>query len=457
MFFSYSISFAHKVITENTTKFVISEINIDGNNRTKDIYVLLELPFKKYDTISENDLKKSIKQSYINLRNTSLFLNSRTDVSWRYLNNNEIAIDITVQERWNIWPEPILENAERNFNTWWKDKDFGKLNYGINLIIDNVRGSNERFNTILRLGYDHKFEFKWLDPLYKREGAKGYGFGAGYEANHEVPYRIEENSLKFLRADEYLMTQKYLFITGVHRPSIHLFQRLTITLSQYQINDTLFFLNDNFSFTNKNAFFLPSLNYFIKLDHRDHRAYPLKGYYLDLSACYFGIPFKSEKTSFGFLKTTARKFFNIKPFYYGIGATAKYSSHIDQPFLFERGLGYGRDFVRGYEYYIINGSHYFLIKQNLKFPLVPSRDIYLSFMPHEKFRPAWFAIYLNLFADAGYVSGRSVKGNDMVNRWLGGAGIGLDIVTYYDKVIRIEATINDFERKGIYIHFIAPI
>ena len=43
------------------------------------------------------------------------------------------------------------------------------------------------------------------------------------------------------------------------------------------------------------------------------------------------------------------------------------------------------------------------------------------------------------------------------NKFIYGTGMGLDFVTYYDKVLRLEYGINDMGETGLFIHFVAPI
>ena len=43
------------------------------------------------------------------------------------------------------------------------------------------------------------------------------------------------------------------------------------------------------------------------------------------------------------------------------------------------------------------------------------------------------------------------------NKFIFGTGVGLDFVTYYDKVLRLEYGINDMGETGLFIHFVAPI
>ena len=47
--------------------------------------------------------------------------------------------------------------------------------------------------------------------------------------------------------------------------------------------------------------------------------------------------------------------------------------------------------------------------------------------------------------------------NFLDNKFIFGTGIGLDFVTYYDKVLRLEYGVNDMGETGLFIHFVAPI
>jgi hypothetical protein len=56
------------------------------------------------------------------------------------------------------------------------------------------------------------------------------------------------------------------------------------------------------------------------------------------------------------------------------------------------------------------------------------------------------------------VTGRKAeKMNNMSNSFLYGTGVGLDFVTYYDKVFRFEYSVNAKGEGGIFIHFIYPV
>lgn len=51
---------------------------------------------------------------------------------------------------------------------------------------------------------------------------------------------------------------------------------------------------------------------------------------------------------------------------------------------------------------------------------------------------------------------RSLPTRPLANRWQGGYGLGLDLVTSYDQVLRLEGTLNALGEAGFYLHFTQP-
>jgi hemolysin activation/secretion protein len=148
------------------------------------------------------------------------------------------------------------------------------------------------------------------------------------------------------------------------------------------------------------------------------------------------------------------KFWKLsKLFYLGTYWSGKFSAVRDQPYYYQRGLGYGSNFVRGYELYVIDGQSYGLIKNTLKFNLLPTKTVRVKFLKTEKFNKIHYALYLNWFLDVGYVDNyRNSNVNPLNNDLLVGTGFGLDLVTYYDIVLRLEASMNKEKEVGFFIH-----
>ena len=132
-----------------------------------------------------------------------------------------------------------------------------------------------------------------------------------------------------------------------------------------------------------------------------------------------------------------------------------------------QGLGYGRDYVRGYEFYVMDGQQYALLKNNLKFAIIPTRVLKFNFIKTEKFNTLPIAFYFNAHIDLGdaddereYIYdpfGPPNFTNPLANELLVGYGVGIDFVSYYDFVIRLEYSVNRMGEKGFFIAMRPPI
>jgi hypothetical protein len=64
-----------------------------------------------------------------------------------------------------------------------------------------------------------------------------------------------------------------------------------------------------------------------------------------------------------------------------------------------------------------------------------------------------FRLYVKAYGDAGYVYNRDTYFNPLSNKLLYTAGAGLDILTFYDFVFRLEYSVNQLGQKGLFLHF----
>ena len=126
----------------------------------------------------------------------------------------------------------------------------------------------------------------------------------------------------------------------------------------------------------------------------------------------------------------------------------------------DRAIGWGRDIVRGYEYYVVNGQNFGIWKNNFKFALLPRKEFDINLIRAEKFSKSHIAIYLNAFLDLGFANNIYYipeQNNQLENSLLIGYGAGLDLVSFYDLVFRLEYSFNRMNEHGFFLHFMAPI
>ncbi|MBK7175475.1 MAG: hypothetical protein IPH84_20170 [Bacteroidales bacterium] len=438
--------------------FVVNKISFLGNAITKDVILYRELLFKEGDTLYSSDYEQRIEQSRKNLLNTSLF----NFVSiYEVKNGNSLDIRIEVVERWYIWPSPIFELTDRNFNSWWKSRDYSRVNYGFRLKWSNFRGRMENLDLLLRFGKNQHFSLIYSIPYIDKAKKLGTGIEMGYLNRREVGFSTISDHLKYLFDENHLLKQIYVAWLISYRRNIHVMHNLSLKYQYVSFADTLLKANPDYFYKEFGSGNYLSLYYKLKADYRDARYYPLSGWYMDLEILKggFGLAFEKPVNQF-WMKSTSRIFIPIsKRWYYGGSLVGKISANKHQPYFLMQGLGYDRDYVRGYEYYVIDGTHYLLTRNSIRFALLPEKEITVGAIPSPKFGKIHYAAYLTAFGDAGYTWADSgiESGNKLPQTLLLGTGIGLDLVTYYDKVFRIEYSFNRSGENGIFIHFIAGI
>ena len=158
--------------------------------------------------------------------------------------------------------------------------------------------------------------------------------------------------------------------------------------------------------------------------------------------------------------TTARigygKYFKIGKKFYQANRIQAYKNFTNQiPYVLRSGFGYRPDFVRGYERYVVESDMLLSYKTALKFQFLEGLLGLNEKSVIPQFRTVPYAFYFKTFIDVGY-SGDSLlntEDNFYKNELIGSIGIGLDIVTYYDFVMRLEYSINREGNTGFYFNF----
>ncbi|HPB02175.1 MAG TPA: POTRA domain-containing protein [Bacteroidales bacterium] len=446
--------------TKQEEAFIIGNISLQGNSTTKDRIILREIVFHTGDSLDAAQLAEKLEQSRRNLLNKSIFNFVEWDTAGAVDNNRLIHVTFNFIERWYIWPMPIFELADRNINAWWETKDFRKANYGIFLTYNNFRGRLEQLKVLIRAGYNQNYYLQYDIPYINKAQTIGIGFQLGYSLSREVPYLTINNKQKFFRSEtDYARREWYARVKMTYRRNIHNSHDLTFGLEKATFLDTLQTLNPLFLPGDDPAMKMWHLNYIYKNDHRDSKPYPLNGHYADVDIHQYGLGLMKNEAAFTTLKTTIDFYRPISNrWFYAANITAKMSSAAQQPYYIQRGFGFGNDFVRSFELFVVDGKHFGLFKTNLKYALVTPRKSDLRFFKSEKFRKIHYAAYLNLFVDGGYVAqDKQYAFNSFQNEWLTGFGLGLDLVTYYDLVWRFECSVNRYNKPGFFLHFVAPI
>jgi outer membrane protein assembly factor BamA len=198
-----------------------------------------------------------------------------------------------------------------------------------------------------------------------------------------------------------------------------------------------------------------SVEYEVTRDLTDYTDYPLKGYRFELRVRKDGFRIFDSPIDMWSLEVEFAKYWQLhKRWYFAHGQKIKVSSTNNQAYSLQRGLGYERDFVRGYERYVVDGQHYGLLKTGLKWAILPFRKVKLKFLKSNKFNTLPLALYANLNFDMGFVIDNQYNfGNPLAGSLLLGGGLGIDLVTFYDISWRAEYSVNKNLEHGFFLHF----
>ena len=452
LFFVSFLGYSQDTIT-------ISNITITGNKITQAEIILRELAFSENSSFSATDLEQKIKESEQNLINLKLF--NFVEIN-HTLKDSQVEITIDVTEKWYFWPYPVFEISERNFNSWWNEfkasdySDFSRLNYGLYLNWNNFRGRNELLQLKIRRGFKEHYLFSYQVPYFNKEKTIGINTNLQLFRRKKSFYKTENDTLLYYTNNDVFTTKDYEFNTDLlYRKGVHKTHHLRFHYFLSEVDTAITNKNSNYLSNSSNSGSYAKLSYQFTNEKRDYVEYSLHGYYLHFEGTKY---FKGTSPVDHFeIIGKAEKHLELKDrFFLGSSFKGKWSSDAYQPYFAQRGFGFD-DYVRGYEYYVVDGQDFWLSKTVLKYALIEKTNFDIPYVKMKQFNKSHYSLYLGLFSDMGYVIDKQTEeDNTLSNSLLWGNGISLDYVTYYDKLLRIEFSVNHLGEKGVFLHFSNP-
>lgn len=440
--------------SETEKAIIVGNTSFTGNEKTKEFVLERELAYAEGDTMTLVRFEELVLRSRENIFNTSLF--NKTEYRIDMDSMGVANVVFTLEERWYVWPYPILENGDRNFNTWWETKDFNRLTYGIFLNWYNFRGRNESFQVMTKVGFENQFSIGYDIPNLNKKKTLGLYAATGYAEYKEVNYTSDENKRTFYKSDDGPGRQvAFARLNLTYRKGLNFRHRFGLAYNQIIIDPMVTDLTNDYLKNNQTRTEFFTLSYYGKYDTRDYMDYPLKGYKVETYVSQYGLG-AFENENLNVLTTTLGVYWHlplIGRWNFANSVVGKASFFDSTPYSIQQGLGYS-SYIRGYELYVMDSEKFFAFKTNLKFNLIKKKEMHLKWLPVEKFNKPYFAVYLNAFFDAGYADDQLyAERNSLSNKWAYGYGVGLDVTAFYDFVMRIEYSFNRENESGLFLHF----
>ncbi len=443
--------------TDSTfSQVFIDSISIEGNRKTRDALILRELDFQIGDSLSLESLGATLDRNALRLMNLGIFNRARINVrQWR--EGNHLSLHIELTESWYLYPVPIFSLADRNFNVWWHEfhRSLRRVNYGVDFTQLNFTGRADALKINAQFGYSNRYEINYRVAGINRRQTVGLNSGISYTRSHEVAVTTSGNKLVFQTdAEVWNIRRTSAWLGFTWRPRLLTTQNFTLEYHDNRVADTVAAeLNPDFFGNGRTHQRHSSLIYTLEHDRRDMRPYPTKGWYAYAELRINGL-LPSDDLHLVRLKTEYGRYFPLtkKISFEAIGKVRVSLPHKKPPYFNNQALGYGGDYIRGYEYYVADGLDYAMLRTSWHWMFFNFDFNFGRHMPVKAFRRLPLKLFLALNADTGYANDPYYAAfNPLSNRILYGYGFGLDIVAYYNKTARFEWTWNHLGEGGFYL------
>ncbi|MGE5519606.1 MAG: POTRA domain-containing protein [Candidatus Dadabacteria bacterium] len=444
-------------VCDSNAQYIIKDISVTGNRRTKDATILRELSFDVNESFNLSDFARKFNIAKQQLMNTGLFRN--VEVSMRSRNDHEVFVNVDVEERWYFYPLPFVKVVDDKFGKWWNEKNHNldQLIYGIRLTQGNVTGRNDNLYVTLMNGYTTEVAIEYKGLTLDKDMKWYTNINLGYGKNHEINYGTNYNKQLPVKVNnDYLHTFSRALVDVTYRPAIKVRHTFHAGYLYERIADTVMGLNKSY-LPSGTSLLYPELGYTLSYSNLDYNPYPTQGFAGDASIMKLG--FSSKLNMWQFV-TRASSSWRLSPKdFFNVRAVGMLKLPFEQPYLMQRFIGSGDYFIQGYENYTIDGVAgayakatigHSLINTSIRIPTV--RFTNLTSIP--------LKVYAKAFVNTGYIYNKysdetltNVKiDNYLNNKMIYSAGFGLDIVAFTDLIVKLEWSWNQLGQNGLYLH-----
>jgi outer membrane protein assembly factor BamA len=436
-------------LRDTVSLFTIKDILISGNKKTKAFVMLREVPFKADEQYPLNVLVEKFAETKRQLMNTGLFRS--VVVSLKSLQGYDVYVSIDVKERWYIYPIPLVKTVDRNLNDWvvTQKMDLSRINYGLKLTHKNLTGRNDHLYMNLVNGYTKQVSIRY-DGLYLDNKLKwSSNFNVSWGKNHEIIYNtIDNKQVAYKNNDQFTNSFLRTQLEVTYRPAIYTRHIFGFGYSFEDVADTLFKLNPTYSFQHKIIRY-PDIYYRILHYNVDQIAYPKNGFVFEGSLLKRGIV---SQINLWQLSAQASQYWPLnKNYTFNLRAAGVLKLPFRQTYVTKQFIGYGSMYLQGYEYNVIDGVAGGYVKAIMARQLF-NTALHIPSHKFERLNNIPIALYAKVYTNTAYVYDPDPGNNYLNNRMLYTGGAGLDIVLFNDVVIKLDYSINQFGKNGLYLH-----
>ena len=433
----------------------IREIVLEGHRRTRARVVFREMGLKRGARVPSKDLRLRVDQSYNTLMNTGLF--ASIDITIDTLNAEQVQLVLGIRETWYLYPVPVFELADRNFNVWLNEMgaSLDRVNVGGKLTYYNFTGRRDRFKLGFLTGYTRQYEFSYRHPYINSSGSLGMEISYEFQRRREQNYFTVNNRQEFFSLeDDFVYRNSKATFSMSYRRKLYVSHSAELGYRSSGIADTIATtLNPDFFGGGRNSQQFFRIGYVFNDDHRDVRNYPWAGYQLRASVEKDGLGITGERNGLTLGASYARFWPLSDKYSINVGVAGKYSLiRTQQPFLDNRAIGFGSNGLVGYQFYVVDGLDMAIWRAGVRRELFRTKLNLGKLVFIDAFRYVPVRLLLACQFNQGFANSPFVgEGNSLNNRLLTGMSAGVDVVLYYDMVGSVQYNRNHLGEDGIFL------
>ncbi|MEO6188080.1 MAG: POTRA domain-containing protein [Ginsengibacter sp.] len=439
-------------LPDTLKKLRVRNIIISGNKQTKEYIIRREMPLSVGDTVEASAVLAKLEEARSFIYNTTLFLDVK--VLPLFIGDDQLDIVVHVEERWYIFPIPVFQLADRSVNEWIQkyNASLSRVSYGIRFLHKNVSGRNDQFAITAINGYSRNISFNYRAPYSNPSLTEGVIVDGGFLQSMEIAVKTSTNNeIVHYKKDNFVRDAWYA--RGAYLSRKGLKKRETFSFSFYHIkvDDSVTLYYPTYFRSSKSSLDFPEFEYRLQFINVDNILYPLKGYTSLFSVNKRGLSWNKNIDRLSVRAGHNFYFAHANKWYSSIRLSGEIKLPFQQAFINRRAIGYGEDYLRGYELYVIDAAwsltSKFDVKKEIASFAIP------TFLNSKSYDRIPFRIYAKSFADVGYAYIQDEYDSRLNNKLLFSGGVGLDIVTIYDLKLSIEFSLNQLRQKGLFLHY----